>query len=66
MLVVDGQINRSIQPGDEITIRRADATFQKVQFPGHSYYSMLHRKLGWRGQLDYRERKGMTDDPPAG
>ena len=58
MLVVDGQINRSIQSGDRITVCRAKSTFKKVQFAGHSYYSTLHRKLGWRGQLDYRECRG--------
>ena len=57
-LVVDGQINRTVQSGDRVTVRRAESTFQKVHFPGHSYYSTLHRKLGWRGQLDYRERPG--------
>lgn len=61
MLVIDGQINRPLQPGDEVTIRRAGATFKKVHFPGHSYYSTLQNKLGWRGQLDYRERRGQRD-----
>jgi NAD+ kinase len=45
-----------------LTVRRADATFKKVHFPGHCYYSTLHRKLGWRGQLDYRERIGQSTD----
>ena len=58
LLVVDGQINRPIAPGDQVIVRRAEPTFKKVHFPGHSYYSTLHRKLGWRGQLDYRDRKG--------
>jgi NAD+ kinase len=62
MVVIDGQINRPFHSGDRITIRRADATFKKVHFPGHSYYSTLHRKLGWRGQLDYRERIGQQTD----
>jgi len=60
MLVIDGQITRSLSPDDRIIVRRADATFKQVRFPGHSYYSTLHRKLGWRGQLDYRERKGQA------
>lgn len=62
MLVIDGQISRPIAPGDRITVRRASSTFKKVHFTGHSYYGTLHRKLGWRGQLDYRERKGQSDD----
>ncbi|MDG1894343.1 MAG: NAD(+)/NADH kinase [Fuerstiella sp.] len=59
MLVIDGQISRAFGPRDRVTVKRADATFKLVRFPGHSYYSTLHRKLGWRGQLDYRERKGL-------
>ena len=59
MLVIDGQISRAFGPGDHVTVKRANATFKLVHFPGHSYYSTLHRKLGWRGQLDYRERKGL-------
>ncbi|MEQ9406731.1 MAG: NAD(+)/NADH kinase [Fuerstiella sp.] len=59
MLVIDGQISRPVTAADHITIRRARPTFKLVRFPGHSYYSTLHRKLGWRGQLDYRERKGL-------
>ncbi|GAB5440936.1 MAG: NAD(+)/NADH kinase [Fuerstiella sp.] len=58
MLVIDGQINRPVSAGDRIVIKQSAATFKLVRFPGHSYYSTLHRKLGWRGQLDYRERKG--------
>ncbi|MCH2211448.1 MAG: NAD(+)/NADH kinase [Fuerstiella sp.] len=57
-LVIDGQINRPIVPGDRISVCRAQPTFKKVHFSGHSYYSTLHRKLGWRGQLDYRQRRG--------
>lgn len=66
MLVIDGQINRHVLPGDSITIRRADATFQKIRFPGHSDYSTLHRKLGWRGQLDYRDRRGLPQNDSSG
>lgn len=58
MLVIDGQTRRPIGSEDRIVIKRAEPTFKLVRFPGHSYYRTLHRKLGWRGQLDYRERKG--------
>lgn len=58
MLVIDGQISRPIEEGDRIVVKRADATFKLIRFPGHSYYNTLHRKLGWRGQLDYRDRTG--------
>lgn len=58
MLSIDGQIQRAFTSTDRIVIRKSDATFQLVRFQGHSYYGTLHRKLGWRGQLDYRERRG--------
>lgn len=57
-IVIDGQINRPVQDGDRIEIKRSNATFKLVRLPGHSYYRTLHRKLGWRGQLNYRERRG--------
>lgn len=57
-VVMDGQVHREIGSGDLIRIGRADQTFKLVRLPGHSYYSTLHRKLGWHGQLDYRERRG--------
>jgi NAD+ kinase len=59
MLVIDGQISRPVRAEDRIVVKRAAATFKLVRFPGYSYYNTLHRKLGWRGQLDYRERKGL-------
>ncbi len=58
MVVIDGQIARPVLDQDRIVIRRADHTFKLVRLPGHSYYHTLHRKLGWHGQLDYRERRG--------
>ena len=58
-VVIDGQISRPVTAADRVVVKRAAATFKLVRFPGHSYYGTLHRKLGWRGQLDYRERKGL-------
>lgn len=57
MLVIDGQIRREFGPDDYIEVQRAEATFKLIRFSGHSYYRTLHRKLGWQGQLDYRERR---------
>ncbi len=56
MLVIDGQIKRPLIEGDVIRIRKADVTFKLAKIPGHSYYTMLRRKLGWGGQVRYRER----------
>ena len=57
-MVIDGQIHRPVESGDRIVVKRAKQTFKLVRLPGHSYYGTLHRKLGWHGQLDYRERRG--------
>ncbi|ODA29367.1 NAD(+)/NADH kinase [Planctopirus hydrillae] len=46
-LVIDGQIREPLQPGDVVEIRRADVSCQLVRLEGWSYYSTLHRKLGW-------------------
>jgi len=53
VLVIDGQIRRSVGVGDRVTIRKADVAFQLVKTQGHSYYKVLHDKLGWRGQPTY-------------
>lgn len=52
--VIDGQIRFPLGEGDEVVVRRAKETFKLVKIPGHSYYAMLHRKLGWGGQPRYR------------
>lgn len=53
VLVIDGQIRRSFGVGDTVTVRKADVTFKLVKTHGHSYYKVLHDKLGWRGQPSY-------------
>ncbi|MBL8808749.1 MAG: NAD(+)/NADH kinase [Planctomycetaceae bacterium] len=58
-IVIDGQISRPIASRDFIVVRKAPQTLKLVRLPGHSYYGTLHRKLGWQGQLEYRERKGL-------
>ncbi len=50
MLAVDGQIQRPIGQGDVVFVRKAPVTFKLAKTPGHSYYTTLHRKLGWGGQ----------------
>ena len=58
MVVMDGQISRPLAGQDHIEVRRAQPTLKLIRLPGHSYYGTLHRKLGWQGQLDYRDRRG--------
>lgn len=58
-VVIDGQISRPLESRDFIVVRKAAQTLKLVRLTGHSYYGTLHRKLGWQGQLEYRERKGL-------
>lgn len=51
MVVIDGQVKRHVAAGDSIVVRRAACTFKLARVHGHSYYTTLHRKLGWGGQL---------------
>jgi NAD+ kinase len=53
MLLIDGQIKQPLQPEDTVQVRRAAVTFKLARIPGRSYYSNLHRKLGWSGQPRY-------------
>ncbi|MGO8691161.1 MAG: NAD(+)/NADH kinase [Thermoguttaceae bacterium] len=53
-VVVDGQVLCRLQPGDRVSVRRADCRFQLVAAPGHSYYRTLREKLGWSGQIERR------------
>lgn len=59
MVVIDGQIRRALSGRDFVEVRRAEQTLKLIRLHGHSYYGTLHRKLGWQGQLEYRERRGM-------
>lgn len=58
MVVIDGQIRRPLAANEVVEVSCAEPTFKLIRLPGHSYYGTLHRKLGWQGQLDYRERRG--------
>lgn len=53
---IDGQLRYELQPGDKLVITKADPQFQLVRFDSHSFYSTLHRKLGWDGQPPYPRR----------
>ena len=43
----DGQLQRDLQEGDRVVIRRAEFTVSFVHPPGYSYYAMLREKLHW-------------------
>ncbi len=50
-LVVDGRVLGRLEPEDRVRIVRSKACFQMVEVRGQTYYSTLHDKLGWGGQL---------------
>jgi NAD+ kinase len=47
MLVIDGQVQLPLSPGDRIAVRRGRSPFPMVRLPGHSFYRTLRDKLGW-------------------
>ncbi len=55
--VFDGQVRVEIRAGDSLVIRKSPVPFQMARLKGHSYYSTLHRKLGWGSQPRYRTRE---------
>jgi len=55
LLTIDGQEDRRLEPGDRITVRRADNPVRLVRFPGQTFFSTLRQKLRW-GDLVERER----------
>lgn len=50
-VVVDGQVLRRLEPGDRVTIQRAEPSFQLIQVAGQGYYRTLNEKLGWGGKI---------------
>lgn len=46
-LVVDGQVQIPLSPGDRITVRRGVTPFPMVRLAGYSFYRTLRDKLGW-------------------
>lgn len=47
VLVVDGQVQLTLNPGDRVVVRRGNAPFPMVRLPGYSFYRTLRDKLGW-------------------
>jgi len=47
VLVVDGQVQVPLAPGDRVTVRRGTPPFPMVRLPGHNFYRTLRDKLGW-------------------
>ena len=49
LLSVDGQEEMAIQQGDRLDIRRAEKGVRFLHLPDYSYFSVLQKKLLWRG-----------------
>lgn len=47
MLTVDGQDGEPVKAGDQVIVRRGEATVPLVRFPGQSFFATLRRKLHW-------------------
>jgi len=60
-LVVDGQIQVPLAPGDRLAVRRGNTPFPMVRLPGSSFYRTLRDKLGW-GSAPPGERGARPDD----
>lgn len=54
IVVIDGQIRLPLLPGDVVEVKAALPSFQLVKIRDASYYTTLHRKLGWDGQPRYQ------------
>ncbi len=49
ILSIDGQDEYKVEKGGRIEIRRSPHQVKFLQFPDHSYFSVLAQKLHWRG-----------------
>jgi len=52
-LTIDGQVFVRVEPGDRISVRKAQQDFHLIQIGTRSYYQTLHSKLGWGGHPNY-------------
>ena len=52
-LTVDGQVNRELDQGDLVRVRRAEQPLKLVQTGRNVFFETLRTKLDWRGQPRY-------------
>ncbi len=45
MLTIDGQYGYTLQPGDEIIVKKSDFVTRLVRLSGRNFYDVLHKKL---------------------
>jgi len=46
---VDGQIAENLHEGDRVRITRSRSSVRFIHLPGHSYFTVLRKKLHWSG-----------------
>ncbi|MDD4871054.1 MAG: NAD(+)/NADH kinase [Kiritimatiellae bacterium] len=46
---VDGQIAHNLHEGDKVKIQRSRTSVRFIHLPGHSYFTVLRKKLHWSG-----------------
>ena len=49
LFTVDGRDTTRIDPGDLVTVKKSDRSFQLLLLEGTSFYEALRQKLGWQG-----------------
>ena len=52
-LTVDGQVNATLQEGDLVRVRKADAPLKLLKTGRLDFFETLRNKLDWRGQPRY-------------
>jgi NAD+ kinase len=52
-LTVDGQVNRAMEKGERVRVRKAPHSLKLVRTGRRTFFSTLHDKLDWRGQPRY-------------
>ncbi len=48
-LTIDGQVWKSLAPGQKIRIKMAKNVVRLIRNPGKSYFEVLRQKLHWKG-----------------
>lgn len=46
-LTVDGQVARSLDPGDQVEVGRGEHDVSLVRLPGQTFFGTMRRKLNW-------------------
>lgn len=55
-VVIDGDVDTTIGPGDRVLINQAPFTCKMIRIPGRSYYRTIREKLGWGGYIEGMEK----------